>query len=104
MKDAGLNSLEMKTPSFSADQRLPCSPSPPCLSTELEGPSLSEKFLISVTHSVVGLTADTSSENANEMGRSGDGKIPLARKQHRFHINEETICDKCVATTFLQWV
>ena len=52
--------------------------------SQLEGPSLSisEKFLISVTHSVVGLAADISSENANDMGRSGDRKIPLTRKQH----------------------
>lgn len=55
-----------------------------CLSTELEGPSfrISEKFLISVTHSVSGLTADISSENVNDLGRSGDGKILLVRMHH----------------------
>lgn len=92
MKNAGLKSLEMQIHLFS-DQRFPHSPSPPCLSTELEGPSLSisEKFLISVTHSVAGLTADVSSENGSDTGGSGDGKIPLVRKQHSFHISEETI-------------
>lgn len=95
MKTAGLKSLEMQIHLFS-DQRFPHSPSPPCLSTELEGPSLSisEKFLISVTHSVAGLTADVSSENGSDTGRSGDGKIPLVRKQHSFHISEETIWDQ----------
>lgn len=84
VKDAGLNSLEMKIPSLFADQRFPRSPSSPCLSTEQKGPfpSISETFLISVTHSVIGLTADISSENASDMGRSGNGKILQARKQH----------------------
>lgn len=58
-----------------------------------------------MTHSVIGLTADISSENANDMGRSGDGKIPLARKQHWFHISEETIygqvCSYYVSTAGL---
>lgn len=40
MKNAELNSTEMKIPSFSLDQRFPGCPSPSCLSTELEGPSL----------------------------------------------------------------
>lgn len=62
----------------------------------MEGPSLSisKKFIISVTHSVVGLTADISSENTNDMGRSRDGKVLLTRKQHWFHINEETVYDQ----------
>lgn len=39
MKNAELNSTEVKIPSFSSDQRFPGCPSPSCLSTELEGPS-----------------------------------------------------------------
>lgn len=88
-------SLRLKSPHFLQIRGFPI-PFTPCLSTELEGPSLSinETFIISVTHSVVGLTADISSENANDMGRSHDGKILLATKQHWFHISEETIYDQ----------
>lgn len=40
IKNAELNSTEVKIPPFSSDQRFPGCPSPSCLSTELEGPSL----------------------------------------------------------------
>lgn len=46
-----------------------------------------------MTHSVVGLTADFSSENASDMGRCGGGKVPLSGKHQWFHIYEETIYD-----------
>lgn len=67
MRNAKLNSTEVKISPFYSDQIFLGCPSLFCLSNELEGPSLYQRFLTSVTHLVVGLTADFSNENASDM-------------------------------------